>query len=89
LLVLDPGRAAPRVVAAHYVRPVAIDPGGHVHRLPPAVLGTWNEASRTWDDFAWGVIPELAGRLGIRSTDLEREQARRAALLRGAASTGG
>jgi len=89
VLVLDAGRTTSRVVAAHYVRPVAVDPGGHIHRQPPAVLGTWNEVRRAWDDFAWGVVPELAGRLGIRPIDLEREQARRAALLRGGGATGG
>jgi hypothetical protein len=75
-----------RVQAAHYVRPVAVDPGGHVHRPAPAVLCTWNEALGTYDDFAWGITPELAGRLGVRPVGLEREQARRAAVLRGDAS---
>ncbi len=82
VLVLAQGAGAPRVVAAHYVRPVAVDQGGHVLRLPPAVLVTWNAARGAWDDFSWGVIPELAGRLGMRSVELEREQARRAGMLR-------
>ena len=43
-LVLDVAARA-RVVAAHYVRPVARDPHGHVQRLPPAVLATWNPAT--------------------------------------------
>ena len=39
---LDDGRR--RVVAAHYVRPVARDTHGHVQRLGPAVLATWDPA---------------------------------------------
>ena len=74
-----------RVMAAHYVRPVALDTHGHVQRQPPAVLATWNAASRRWDQFAWGVLPDLAGRLGVRPIDLEREQARRAGELSGIA----
>jgi hypothetical protein len=88
VLVLAAREDGVRVQAAHYVRPVAVDPGGHVHRLPPAVLCTWNERLGAYDDFAWGLTPELAGRLGIRPVDLEREQARRAAVLRGDASRG-
>ncbi len=71
----------PRVDAAHYVRPIALDTHGHVQRLPPAVLATWNPAGAAWDHFAWGVAPDLAGRLGVTPLELEREQARRAAAL--------
>jgi hypothetical protein len=73
----------PRVVAAHYVRPVARDQHGHVQRLPPAVLATWNMATDSFDQFAWGVAPELADRLGRSAIELERELARLAASLRG------
>jgi len=76
----DPG-AAPRVAAAHYVRPVALDTHGHVQRLPPAVLATWSAAAGRWDHFAWGVLADLAGRTGRSPIDVEREQARRATLL--------
>jgi hypothetical protein len=69
------------VAAAHYLRPLAVDPGGHVQREPPAVLATWSGAAGRWDHFAWGLIPELAGRLAVRPIDFEREQARRAADL--------
>jgi hypothetical protein len=72
----------PRVLAAHYVRPVARDQHGHVQRLPPAVLATWNMAADSFDHFAWGVLPELAERIGLRPVELEREQARLAAELR-------
>lgn len=69
----------PRVDAAHYVRPVALDTHGHVQRLPPAVLATRSTSADGWDHFAWGVIPDLAGRLGVTPLELEREQANRAA----------
>ncbi len=78
----DASRGA-RVAVAHYVRPVALDTHGHVQRMPPAVLATWNRSTDRWDHFAWGVMDELAGRVGMAPRDLEREQARRAALLAG------
>jgi hypothetical protein len=82
LAVADVARG-PRVLAAHYVRPLARDQHGHLQRLPPAVLATWSMATDRWDHFAWGVVPELAARLGVRPLDLEREQARLVAALRG------
>lgn len=81
VLAVEGGAASPRVTAAHYVRPVALDTHGHVQRLAPAVLATWNPGSDGWDHFAWGVLPDLAGRLGTRPIDLEREQVRRAGVL--------
>ncbi|HXG39803.1 MAG TPA: hypothetical protein VNJ28_02575, partial [Candidatus Limnocylindrales bacterium] len=77
-----------RIVAAHYLRPVARDVRGHVQRLPPAVLGTWDERADRHDHFAWGVASELAGRVGREATDFEREQARRAEYLAGLAAAG-
>ena len=68
--------------------PLARDQHGHVQRLPPAVLATWSMATDAWDHFAWGVVPELAERLGVRPVELEREQARRAAALAATAGTG-
>ncbi len=79
---------AARVEAAHYVRPVAVDTHGHVQRLPPAVLATWNPRTSAWDHFAWGVVPDLAGRLGVAPVAFEREQARRAAAFAEQASRG-
>ncbi|HEX5828580.1 MAG TPA: hypothetical protein VFY23_13730 [Candidatus Limnocylindrales bacterium] len=74
--------AGPRVLAAHYVRPLARDQHGHLQRMPPAVLATWSMGADAFDHFAWGVIPELAARIGLRPLELEREQARIAAALR-------
>ena len=82
VLALSKTAAGARVTAAHYVRPVSRDQHGHVQRLPPAVLATWDPAADRWDHFAWGVLPELALRLGMRPIELEREQARRTAGLR-------
>lgn len=70
-----------RVAAAHYVRPVSRDAEGHVRRLPPAVLATWSPTTGRWEHFAWGIVDELAGRVGSSPRELEREQARRAGIL--------
>jgi hypothetical protein len=75
------GRVRRRVVAAHYARPVGRDEHGHTQRLPPAVIAAHDAGSDRLDHFAWGVMPELAIRLGRKAGDLEREQAERAALL--------
>ena len=79
-LVLGPGqtiadgsraRGRLRVTAAHYVRPLARDAHGHAQRLGPAVLATWNAERGHYEHFAWGVLPEIASRLGRRAGDLE------------------
>jgi hypothetical protein len=75
------GTIVRRVVAAHYERPVGRDEHGHVQRLPPAVIAVRDEGTDTLEHFAWGVMPELAIRLGRKAGDLEREQAERAELL--------
>jgi hypothetical protein len=82
VLVLGEPAAGPRVLAAHYVRPLARDQHGHVQRQPPAVLATWNADTDRWDHFAWGVLPDLADRTGRRPIEFEREQARLASALR-------
>lgn len=66
-----------RVVAAHYVRPVARDQHGHLQRLGPAVLATWDPQSDAFEHFGWGVTPELALRVGRRAGDFEIESERR------------
>jgi hypothetical protein len=76
-----------RVLAAHYLRPVARDVHGHVQRLAPAVLATWSDKAGRFDHFAWGVTDELAGRAGVRPLAFEREQAARAGWLAGASRT--
>jgi hypothetical protein len=66
-----------RVVAAHYVRSVARDLHGHLQRLGPAVLATWDPETDTFEHFGWGVTPELARRVGRRAGDFEIEVDRR------------
>lgn len=70
-----------RVVAAHYVRPIVRDNHGHLQRLGPAVLATWDPAADAFEHFGWGVIPELANRVGRRPGDFELETASRRAFL--------
>ena len=70
-----------RVVAAHYVRPIARDVHGHVQRLGPAVLATWDPATDAFEHFGWGITPELAIRAGRRPGDFEIEVDRRRQLL--------
>jgi energy-coupling factor transporter ATP-binding protein EcfA2 len=72
-----------RVAAAHYVRPVVRDAAGHVQRLGPAVLATWDQATDGFEDFAWGIVTELAERTGRRAGDFELERTRRADYLTG------
>jgi len=62
-----------RVTAAHYVRPLARDAHGHAQRLDPAVLAAWDERLGRYEHFAWGVLPEIAARLGRRAGDLEAD----------------
>lgn len=71
-----------RVVAAHYLRPVARDVHGHVQRLGPAVLATWDPTSDRFEQFGWGVTPELAMRVGRRAGDFDLEWGARRAFLR-------
>jgi hypothetical protein len=66
-----------RVTAAHYVRPLARDVHGHLQRLGPAVLTTWDATTDTFEHFGWGVAPELARRVARHAGDLEIEQERR------------
>jgi hypothetical protein len=77
--VLADGRR--RVVAAHYVRPLEQDPHGHVQRRPPALLAAWDPESDRFDDYAWGIFTELAGRVGREPAAFERVRAERATLL--------
>ena len=72
---------ARRVVAAHYVRPVARDVHGHVQQLGPAVLATWDPGRDAFEHFGWGITPELALRVGRRPGDFEVETERRQAFL--------
>jgi hypothetical protein len=77
-----------RVVAAHYVRPTARDGHGHVQRLGPAVLATWDASTDAFEHFGWGITPELAVRLGVHAGDLEHDIERRRSYLADLAAAG-
>jgi hypothetical protein len=77
-----------RVTAAHYIRPTARDEHGHVQRLGPAVLATWDPVSDRFEHFGWGVIPELAIRVGRKAGDFELEVDRRRDYLAGLVGAG-
>ena len=53
------------------------DVHGHVQHLGPAVLATWDPGRDGFEHFAWGIIPELAIRIGLRAGDFEVEVDRR------------
>ncbi len=77
-----------RIVAAHYIRPTARDEHGHVQRLGPAVLATWDPNIDRFEHFGWGVTPELALRVGRKAGDFEIEVDRRRDYLAGLAEAG-
>jgi hypothetical protein len=77
-----------RVVAAHYIRPFVRDTHGHTQRLGPAVLATWDAPRDVFEDFSWGITPELAFRTGTRPGDFEVDVDRRTELLARLAATG-
>ena len=77
-----------RVAAAHYVRPLARDAHGHPQRLDPAVLATWDDRLGRYEHFAWGVLPEIAARLGRKAGDLEADLHHRRDDLAGLAKGG-
>jgi hypothetical protein len=77
-----------RVVAAHYVRPIVRDQHGHLQRMPPAVLAVHEPRTDQLEHFAWGIIPELAHRVGSKPGDFELEQERRSEYLTGLQQAG-
>jgi hypothetical protein len=77
-----------RVTVAHYVRPLARDAHGHSQRLDPAVLAAWDPRLERYEHFAWGVLPEIAARLGRRGGDLEADLHHRRDDLAGLAKAG-
>jgi hypothetical protein len=85
VLVLD---VDGRVAAAHYVRQMARDQHGHVQRLAPAVLATYDAGLDAFEHFGWGIVSELAFRVGRRPGDYDAEHERRSAFLAGLADAG-
>lgn len=74
-----------RCTSIHYLRPTERDAQGHVQRRPPAVLAAWDERGDTFEDYAWGITPELADRVDRTQADLEERQSDRARFLAEAA----
>jgi len=72
-----------RCTAVHYLRPTERDAQGHLQRRPPAVLAAWDERGDTFEDYAWGITPELADRVDRTQADLEERQGDRARFLAG------
>jgi hypothetical protein len=81
VLVLDRADGGARVSVAHYLRPTERDAQGHVQRRAPAVLAAWEHAGGTWEHYAWGILPELADRVGRTQSDLEQRQLDRVGFL--------
>ena len=93
VLVLGPSTDAAtpgplRVIAAHYARPLARDAHGHQQLLAPAVLATWDGRAGRYEHFSWGVLPEIAARLGRKAGDLEADLHHRRDDLGGLAKAG-
>jgi hypothetical protein len=82
VIVLVETAAGLRCAAVHYLRPTERDGQGHLQRRPPAVLAAWDEAADTFEDYAWGITPELADRIGRSQADLEERRSTRARFLR-------
>ncbi len=83
VLILDQTTTGPRSAVVHYLRPTERDAQGHLQRRPPAVLSAWDERGDTFEDYAWGITPELADRVDRSQADLEERQADRARFLAG------
>jgi hypothetical protein len=88
LILRRVGDGLRRIAAAHYVRPVARDEHGHVQRLGPAVLSTWEANTDHFEHFGWGITPELARVVDRRPGDFELEVGRRRDYLAGLAEAG-
>lgn len=84
---MEPARPI-RVTVAHYIRPLHRDEQGHPQLLGPAVLATWDPNAQAFEHFAWGVLPELAARLGRKAGDLEADLHHRRDDLGGLATAG-
>ena len=88
LILRRVGDGLRRVVAAHYVRPISRDEHGHVQRLGPTVLATWDRDHDRFEHFGWGITPELALLVDRRAGDFELEIDRRRDYLAGLAEAG-
>ncbi|MGD8683571.1 MAG: hypothetical protein PVG27_06470 [Chloroflexota bacterium] len=83
VVIADETAAGLRCVVVHYLRPTERDAQGHVQRRPPAVLTAWDDEGDRFDDYAWGITPELADRVDRAQADLEERLADRERFLAG------
>jgi hypothetical protein len=81
VVLLGETEAGLRCRSVHYLRPAERDAQRHVQRRPPAVLTAWDGAVDAYEDYAWGITPELADRVDRAQADLEERQADRARFL--------
>ena len=88
VVVVDDTARGARCAIVHYLRPTERDAQGHLQRRPPAVLAAWDERDDAFEDYAWGITPELADRIDRSQADLEERQTDRARLLTGLADGG-
>lgn len=88
VVVADDTERGLRLRVVHYLRPTERDGQGHVQRRPPAVLAAWDESVDAYEDFAWGITPELADLVGRSPADMEGRRSERAAFLAASARTG-
>jgi hypothetical protein len=58
-----------------------------VQRRPPALLAAWDATRDAFDDYAWGIVTELAARVGREPAEFDRERTRRATHLAGLVAT--
>jgi len=72
---------SPRVIRAHYVRPVERDAAGHLQRRPPALLSAVDDRTARLDHFFWAINDELATRVEMDPAEFERGHAQRARQL--------
>ncbi len=70
-----------RCTVVHYLRPAERDAHGHVQRRPPAVLAAWDERADAYEDYAWGITPELGDRVDRSQADFEERRIDRARFL--------
>jgi hypothetical protein len=79
--ILDDVEGRERCRVLHYLRPAERDGEGHVQRRPPAIISAWDPGSDAFEDYAWGVTPELADRVDRSQADFEDRRRDRASLL--------
>jgi hypothetical protein len=87
VLILAEVEVGLRCTSAHYLRPTERDGQGHLQRRPPAVLSAWDETADAFEDYAWGITPELADLVDRAQADLEERQSQRSRFLAGLDAT--